>query len=159
MKALRWYGRKDVRYEDAPEPSAGGGEIKAKIHVAGICGTDLNILAIPPRHQATPNIIIGHEGVGIVEAVGTEEEMMTDLGVGDRVIFAKYSGTEVKLEGKEAEQMLRLMDGLEEGIKGDLHHKCKGRSAPARLARAIQQADQAGLNVPKLKDIQTQGNG
>lgn len=53
----------------------------------------------------------------------------------------------------------RLMDGLEEGIKGDLHHKCKGRSAPARLTRAIQQADQAGLNVPKLKDIQTQGNG
>ncbi|MBN1267351.1 MAG: co-chaperone GroES [Anaerolineales bacterium] len=38
---------------------------------------------------------------GIVEGVGTEEEMLTDLAVGDRVIFAKYSGTEVKLEGKE----------------------------------------------------------
>lgn len=38
---------------------------------------------------------------GLVEAVGSEEEMMTDLSEGDRVIFAKYSGTEVKVDGKE----------------------------------------------------------
>jgi chaperonin GroES len=37
---------------------------------------------------------------GIVEAVGDEEEMMTDLQVGDKVLFAKYSGTEVKLDGE-----------------------------------------------------------
>jgi chaperonin GroES len=36
---------------------------------------------------------------GIVEAVGDEEEMMTDLQVGDKVLFARYSGTEVKLDG------------------------------------------------------------
>ncbi len=33
---------------------------------------------------------------GIVEAVGSEEDMMTDLAVGDKVLFAKYSGTEIK---------------------------------------------------------------
>jgi chaperonin GroES len=37
---------------------------------------------------------------GIIEAVGDEEEMMTDLQVGDKVLFAKYSGTEVKLDGE-----------------------------------------------------------
>jgi chaperonin GroES len=37
---------------------------------------------------------------GIVEAVGDEEEMMTDLQVGDKVLFARYSGTEVKLDGE-----------------------------------------------------------
>ncbi len=36
---------------------------------------------------------------GIVEAVGTEEDMMTDLQVGDKVLFAKYSGTEIKQDG------------------------------------------------------------
>jgi chaperonin GroES len=36
---------------------------------------------------------------GIIEAVGDEEEMMTDLQVGDKVLFARYSGTEVKLDG------------------------------------------------------------
>ena len=50
----------------------------------------------------------------------------------------------------------RLIEGMVEGIKGDLHHKCMGRSAPARLARVIQYADQADLKVPKLREIQAQ---
>ncbi len=37
---------------------------------------------------------------GIIEAVGDEEEMVTDLQVGDKVLFAKYSGTEIKLNGQ-----------------------------------------------------------
>ena len=48
----------------------------------------------------------------------------------------------------------RLMLGLVEGIKGDPDHKCKGRSAPGRLARALETADQAGLKIPKIRDIQ-----
>ncbi|HEY84757.1 MAG TPA: co-chaperone GroES [Chloroflexi bacterium] len=36
---------------------------------------------------------------GIVEAIGTEDDMMTDLQVGDKVLFAKYSGTEIKQDG------------------------------------------------------------
>jgi len=38
---------------------------------------------------------------GIVEAVGSEEDMMTDLQVGDKVLFAKYSGTEIKQGGEK----------------------------------------------------------
>ncbi len=38
---------------------------------------------------------------GIVEAIGTEEDMMTDLQVGDKVLFAKYSGTEIKQDGEK----------------------------------------------------------
>lgn len=38
---------------------------------------------------------------GIVEAVGDEDEMMTDLAVGDRVLFAKYSGTNIKMDNVE----------------------------------------------------------
>ena len=37
---------------------------------------------------------------GSIEAVGNEEEMVTDLKVGDRVLFPKYTGTEIKYEGK-----------------------------------------------------------
>ncbi len=50
----------------------------------------------------------------------------------------------------------RLIEGMVEGIKGDLQHKCMGRSAPGRLARAIQYADQAELKVPKLREIYAQ---
>ena len=38
---------------------------------------------------------------GIIEAVGSEEEMMTDLAVGDRILFPKYSGTEIKVDGTD----------------------------------------------------------
>ena len=36
---------------------------------------------------------------GPVEAVGNTEEMLTDLKVGDKVLFAKYTGTEIKQDG------------------------------------------------------------
>ncbi len=36
---------------------------------------------------------------GVIEALGTEEEMATDLAVGDKVLYAKYTGTEVEVEG------------------------------------------------------------
>ncbi len=35
---------------------------------------------------------------GVVEAIGSEEEMMTDLAVGDKVLFAKYTGSEIQVD-------------------------------------------------------------
>ncbi len=47
----------------------------------------------------------------------------------------------------------QLIEGMVEGIQGDLEHKCMGRSAPARLKRNLGFADEAGLSVPKLREI------
>lgn len=47
----------------------------------------------------------------------------------------------------------KLMQGLLEAFAGDPEHQCMGRSAPARLARALYLADQAGLEVPTLRQI------
>lgn len=47
----------------------------------------------------------------------------------------------------------RLMEGLLEAINGDLEHGCMGRSAPARLTRAIGFADKAGLEIHKLRTL------
>ena len=52
----------------------------------------------------------------------------------------------------------QLMDGLVKGINGDPHHKCTGRSAPARLKHVIELADKAGLEVPKIREIYTTKN-
>ena len=73
-------------YEERPIPQLNQpGEVLVKIEACGICGTDLNILAVPPAHKATPNIIIGHEGVGVVAQVGSG---VTALQPGDRVVIA-----------------------------------------------------------------------
>lgn len=49
MKALRWYGRNDLRIDNIPEPTPGPGQVKVTINLAGICGTDLKEYAYGPR--------------------------------------------------------------------------------------------------------------
>ena len=48
----------------------------------------------------------------------------------------------------------QLLAGLVAGIKGDPDHRCKGRSAAGRLARALEMADQMGIAIPTIKEIQ-----
>jgi len=47
----------------------------------------------------------------------------------------------------------RLIEGFTEGVKGDPAHKCKGRAAAGRLARAVELADDAGLKIPAIRAI------
>ena len=47
----------------------------------------------------------------------------------------------------------RLIEGMLEAFEGDPEHNCMGRSAPARLARALSQADAAALPVETLREI------
>jgi threonine dehydrogenase-like Zn-dependent dehydrogenase len=77
-------GRLDYEERAVPrvrEPS----DILVAIESCGICGTDLNILAVPPAHKATVDIIIGHEGTGTVLQSGAG---VTQLHPGDRVVIA-----------------------------------------------------------------------
>ena len=46
-----------------------------------------------------------------------------------------------------------LIAGMLEAFDGDPDHGCTGRSAPARLARAIGHADEFGLAVPTLRAL------
>ena len=75
-----------LEYEEraVPQPQMPQ-DVLVKIEACGICGTDLNILAVPPAHKANTGIVIGHEGIGVVEALGTG---VTSLQAGDRVVIA-----------------------------------------------------------------------
>ena len=103
MKAAVWYGKKDVRVEDVPEPPAPGPEeVKIKVHWCGICGSDLHeYLAGPifipvesphPLTGKTAPLILGHEFSGEVVEAG---ESVTNVKVGDRVTAdaCQYCGT------------------------------------------------------------------
>jgi (R,R)-butanediol dehydrogenase/meso-butanediol dehydrogenase/diacetyl reductase len=89
MKALRWYAKKDLRYEDVPEPSPGPGQLKVKVSLAGICGTDLKEYADGPNmiDPAKVPIILGHEFVGRITEVG---EGVTNFKAGERVAAVGY---------------------------------------------------------------------
>jgi ketopantoate reductase len=47
----------------------------------------------------------------------------------------------------------QLIEAMLEAFDGDPEHRCMGRSAPARLARALEHADRLGLPVPTLRAI------
>ena len=89
MKALKWYGRRDLRYVDIVEPTPGPGQLKIKVKLAGICGTDLKEYSNGP-FMIDPNkvpITLGHEFAGVVSEVGTGVKMFK---VGERVTGVGY---------------------------------------------------------------------
>ncbi|MCU9614589.1 2,3-butanediol dehydrogenase [Caldibacillus lycopersici] len=91
MRALVWYGTKDVRVETINEPVVTNGKVKVKVKAAGICGSDLHAYAHGIGIQVgTPHplsgkmapLTMGHEFAGEVVEVS---EGVTSVKVGDRV--------------------------------------------------------------------------
>ena len=60
-------------------------DVVVAVEACGICGTDLQILAVPQGHPGTPGVVLGHEFVGRVEDAGDD---VVGLGHGDRVAVA-----------------------------------------------------------------------
>jgi 2-desacetyl-2-hydroxyethyl bacteriochlorophyllide A dehydrogenase len=68
MKALVWYGDKELRFEDAPAPNPGAGEVVLEVELAGICGSDLHGYRGHPGPRVPP-LVLGHEVVGRVDGI------------------------------------------------------------------------------------------
>lgn len=84
MKALLWNGVRDVRVEDVPEPTLlAATDAMVRVTKAGICGSDLHFLNNGGDLGMVPGTRLGHEFVGVVEAVG---DGVRDIRVGDRVV-------------------------------------------------------------------------
>ena len=100
MKAAVFEGKGKLTIKDVPEPKLedkkipkkyGPGFIslksqdlvKLKVLAASICGTDLQILKVPPGHGATRGAVLGHEYVGQVVEQGAN---VTNVKKGDRVV-------------------------------------------------------------------------
>lgn len=67
------------------------------------------------------------------------------------------AGDVMKLQTKLCGEELpweRLLHAMGEAFLADPQHQCTGRSAPARLIRALAQAQQFQLDLPKLREIQ-----
>ena len=81
MKALVYYGPRDLRYEDVETPKPKKGQVLVKVKSVSICGSDLSgykggsAMRVPP-------LIMGHEFSGEIAELGAG---VADLKVGDRV--------------------------------------------------------------------------
>ncbi len=84
MKAVAWHGNEDVRVDRVDDP-----EIEKptdaiiRVTSSGICGSDLHLYSVLGAFIDEGDIL-GHEPMGIVEAVGSE---VKDVAPGDRVVI------------------------------------------------------------------------
>jgi ketopantoate reductase len=83
---------------------------------------------------------------------GTVSELWEDHRELAEAVAHEVIEIQTALTGQDF-QAEALIAGMLEAFKGDPDHRCTGRSAPARLARALQQADAAGLTIPRLREI------
>jgi threonine dehydrogenase-like Zn-dependent dehydrogenase len=116
MKALTWHGRRDVRVDTVPDPTIER-DTDAIIRVtsSGICGSDLHLYEVLGAFLEEGDIL-GHEPMGIVEAVGSG---VSQIQPGDRVVvpfniscghcfmcdqglFSQCETTQVRDQGKGA---------------------------------------------------------
>ncbi|WP_435298994.1 2,3-butanediol dehydrogenase [Timonella sp. A28] len=95
MKAIRYYGKEDVRLDEIDEPQVRPGTVKIKPAWTGLCGSDLHLYfhgVMPPApshdnaHPVTGEklpVVFGHEFSGIVEEIG---EGVTGFNLGEHVV-------------------------------------------------------------------------
>jgi L-iditol 2-dehydrogenase len=80
MRALYFYGPKDLKVQEVPIPVINQDELLVRVSFAGVCGTDNRI------YQGTKKIvgprIIGHEFSGVITEVG---ENVQDFAIDDHV--------------------------------------------------------------------------
>jgi threonine dehydrogenase-like Zn-dependent dehydrogenase len=85
MRATCWYGKKDVRVEQVPDPHIlNQRDAIVRVTSTAICGSDLHLYngLMPTMEQGD---ILGHEFMGEVVEVGRE---VKNVQVGDRVVTA-----------------------------------------------------------------------
>ena len=86
MLAAVFEGQGQLALKQVPVPRLAQPEdVLLQVEGAGICGTDVHILEVPPGHPATPGAVLGHEYVARVLEVG---EGVVHLRPGDRVVVA-----------------------------------------------------------------------
>src|ERR1700754_3123301 len=70
-----------IAIEELDDPTPRAGEVKIKLQVTGICGSDLSLFR--GKLKIPRPVVLGHEGAGTVVEVGPD---MKDLKVGDKVV-------------------------------------------------------------------------
>jgi len=85
MKAIVIHAPKDLRYEEVPDQPLGPDDVRVRVEVGGICGSDLHYFnhggfgVVKLRHP----MVLGHEIAGVIVEAGRDA---TSLQPGQRVV-------------------------------------------------------------------------
>jgi threonine dehydrogenase-like Zn-dependent dehydrogenase len=83
MKAVVFFTPARVELADRELPlRSSDGDALVRVIACGLCGSDMRLMTDPPQMPCPPNVVIGHEIVGVVE----EPAAGSDLVAGDLVV-------------------------------------------------------------------------
>lgn len=129
---------------------------------AALVAEALAAIRIPTKLCADPdellaelilkNLYILTTNVCGLKVGGTVGELWSDHQDLARQVAGEVLDIQFRLAGKEFPRE-ELIQAMHRAFEGDPAHKCMGRSAPARLERALAQAAQLGLPAEALKQI------
>lgn len=98
------------------------------------------------------NVYILTTNIAGLKTGGTVSELWQKHQPLAKAVAAEIIELQQKLTGQSFEQE-KLIDAMLQAFDGDPDHNCMGRSAPARLARALKLAQQYQLQLPTLQQI------
>jgi NADPH2:quinone reductase len=110
MRAIRihGYGGPEIlSYDDVPTPEPGPGQARVKLAAVGV-----NFIDTYHRKGLYPGqlpLTLGQEGAGAVDAVG---EGVTELQVGDRVVYAGLQGAYAQYAVVPAARLVPIPEGV-----------------------------------------------
>lgn len=107
-----------------PRPVAGPGQILVRLQACGVCHTDVHIWrgeSVPP--QAPSPFVMGHEGIGRVEAIG---DGVSGWALGDRAGVPWIHDTCCRCD--------ECLDGYETFCQ---HHRAHGLNVPGAFAEYV----------------------
>jgi len=154
--AVVWFEKKPGRAVRQILPTPVAGPVAADVvEVLGAAGIDAR--EVPPGPSLEDELvaknlyILAFNVAGLVAADGAT---VADLHGGDR--FQELAAEILALQGAALGRSVdeeAALSRVAEAVAADPEHGARGRTAPARLARAVRRADSAGLDVPGLRRV------
>jgi ketopantoate reductase len=152
-----WFEKKKGQDSKVILPSPAYGKFATTLQEA-MATIDIPVRVLDNAEQllfelVVKNLYILTSNIAGLEVGGTVGELWTQhkelaSGVVEDVIKLQKALTDESFDNQA------LIDAMLTAFNGDPDHKCMGRSAPARLERALQLAEQFGLDLKNLKAIQ-----
>ena len=99
------------------------------------------------------NLYILTSNIAGLKTGGSVGELWSDHKETAKAVVEDVISLQQALTGETFDKQA-LIDAMVVAFNGDPDHKCMGRSAPARLERALRLGNELGIDLPALKNIQ-----
>jgi hypothetical protein len=135
---------------------------KAQILVASLALIDIPAHVLTSQDELLFELVLKNLYILTTNIAGLlieKEATVEDLHNQHPNLMHKISNDILSLQAQLTGQTFdaqKLEQSIIQAFKGDLTHKCMGRSAPARLKRTLELAKSFNLSLPTLEDIASQ---